>query len=150
MNHRSHDYPKQVGDIQVDHSLDDPGFKPCNENHIPQYYEFSHGLMYKGEKIKITEFFMREFRDSRDPKATGYVTIRFVVNCEGKTGRFRIQETDEQFVDRSFDKKLTGQLLNLTKKLNGWSVPSDGTRRFDYYQYLTFKLEAGRLMEILP
>ena len=37
-------YPKQVGDIAYDKVLDDTAFKPCNEERIVQYYNFSKGL----------------------------------------------------------------------------------------------------------
>lgn len=144
------EYPPQVGDIAFDSEHDDVDFKICNENQIAQYYNFGKGLQYTGEKPKINEHFFSLFKASADAEESGFVTIRFIVNCHGKTGRFRMEGMDNDFHEKSFSKETTTQLLNLTRKLDGWIVPQHDGRSFDYYQYLTFKIEGGRLIEIMP
>ena len=142
------DYPEHVGDIAFDATLDDPNFKICNEKGIAQYYNFG-GVRFKGEKPKITEHF-QNYKEIQAPGETGYITIRFIVNCEGKTGRFRIQEMDNDYKAKSFRKEIHDQLLSLTKSLDGWVIAINQGYLFDYYQYLTFKIEDGKLIEIMP
>ena len=142
-------YPEHVGDIEFNKDLDDPNFKVCDQDRVLQYYNFTKGFQYKGEKPKINEHFA-ELKTSLFKKESGYVTIRFIVNCEGKTGRFRIQQMNNDFEEKSFDKQLVDKLLQLTKALDGWIVGEYNGKIFDYYQYLTFKIEEGRLIEILP
>lgn len=142
-------YPENVGDISFDEKIDDPNFKVCNMDRIAQYFNFHEGLRYKGEKIKIVEHFKEGFKTSESINDTGYLTIRFIVNCKGETGMFRIQGMDNNYQEKQFDKTLTDQLLNLTKKLDGWIVDYK-EKTFDYHQYLTFKLENGKLLEIMP
>ena len=142
-------YPEHVGDIEFNKDLDDPNFKVCDKDRVLQYYNFTKGFQYKGEKPKINEHF-KEVKEDSFKKETGYVTIRFVVNCEGKTGRFRIQQMNSDFKEWSFDKKLVDKLLTLTKTLNEWVVGEYEGQVFDYYQYLTFKIENGKLIEIIP
>lgn len=145
-------YPLQVGDIYFDAKLDDPNFKLCYEAEVYQYYNFGKGLNYKGEKIKINEHFKAGFKPNDNVNESGYLTIRFIVNCKGETGRFRVLGMDNDYKEKVFSESLTKQLLTLTKKLDGWMVGEfDGENvAYDYYQYLTFKIEKGRLIEIMP
>lgn len=142
-------YAENVGDITFDKNLDDPNFKVCNEKQVPQYYNFGKGLQYNGEKPKIIEHF-KSFKELNGSGDTGFITIRFIVNCEGKTGRFRVQEMDNNYNSKSFHKEIRDQLLTLTESLEGWIIGSDQGHVFDYYQYLTFKIHDGKLIEIMP
>lgn len=141
-------YPLQVGDLPVDSSS--AAFKICNTEKIFQYYNFGQGLQYEGEKIEINKYFAERFQSSGD-EDTGYLTIRFVVNCEGATGNFRLESMSEQYEPKEFSRPLCDQLLSLTKEMRGWKIARDeGGNPYDYYQYLTFKLKQGQLIEILP
>jgi hypothetical protein len=139
-----------VGDISFDELKDDPSFKICNSQEIFQYYNFD-GVKYKGDKNTLrNEIFSLIKADSLN-RETGYLTIRFIVNCEGKTGMFRIQEMDAAYKATQFSDKTKNHLLSVTKRLNGWKkFEFDPGKGSDYYQYLTFKLEEGVVKEILP
>ncbi len=143
-------YPKNVGDISFDEKIDDPHFKVCHEDNVFQYYNFSKGFQYKGEKVKVNEHFQNGFKGKEKNGETGFLTIRFIVNCEGKTGRFRVQGMDTSYHAKEFSKELVNDILTLTKKLDGWIVGEIEGLKTDYYQYLTFKLENGKLIEIMP
>jgi hypothetical protein len=143
-------YPLQVGDIYFDPKLDDPNFKLCDENRMAQYYSFGKGLQYKGEKIKINEHFKVGLKVNEQRNVTGFLTIRFIVNCEGKIGRFRVEGMDNEYSQKTFSEGLTNQLMSLTKKLDGWIIGEHDGKAYDYYQYLTFKIENGILIEIMP
>jgi hypothetical protein len=108
-------YQDQVGDTKFDEKLDDPHFKTCNKV-VLQYYNFGKGLQYQGEKIKILEAF-KGFNAPNSLDDTGYVTIRFIVNCEGKTGMFRIQEMSDTYETKKFSDDAITQLLNYSRSL---------------------------------
>lgn len=143
-------YSENVGDIAFDAATDDPHFKVCDEKRIFQYYNFGKGLQYKGEKTKINEYFDQGLPPGKIEGQSGFLTLRFVVNCEGKTGRFRILGMDNDYVEKEFDKDLVVRYLSLAAKMDGWIPGEDGAHKFDYYQYLTFKLKDGQLIEIMP
>ena len=143
-------YPEQVGDIAFDPDLDDPDFKICDEKQVLQYYNFGKGVQYKGEKLKITEHFLEIHERSRLPEDSGYLTIRFIVNCEGQTGRFRVTGMDNDYNEREFSDKTVEYLLARTKIMDGWIPGELDGRKYDYYQYLTFKLEDGGVIQVLP
>ncbi|MCX8491860.1 MAG: hypothetical protein ORN54_12415 [Cyclobacteriaceae bacterium] len=142
-------YPDHVGDIAFDEKMDDPNFKICVSGGIPQYYEFGKSLQYQGEKPTLDKHF-EILKQNETTAESGYITIRFIVNCEGKTGRYRIEEMNNEYQSMSFDKKLVEKILVLTKELSGWVVGGNPEHPVDYYQYLTFKIEGGKLIEIMP
>ena len=143
-------YPKFVGDIQFDAKLDHADFKKCGEgqDYSFQYY-YSDTFQYKGEKIAIINEFEKQ-NISGEKSSNGYIIIRFLVNCEGKTGMFRMQKLDSNYKETPSDEKLGEQLLNFTKSLKGWIPKKIETKPVDYYQYLNFKLQDGKIVEILP
>lgn len=145
------DYAAQVGDIVFESDVDDPNFQACDEERVFQYYNFGNGVQYKGEKPKIEEHFFNGLKVKGDTRAdNGFLTIRFVVNCRGETGRFRMQGMDNDYNAKEFSPALSNALLSLTKELDGWIVPEHEGVSYDYYQYLTFKIENGALIEIMP
>ena len=142
-------YPQQVGDSKFDQNIDDPAFRVCNQDTVLQYYNFGKGLQYKGEKIEIEEHF-NQLKITKLSTESGFITIRFIVNCEGKTGRYRVQEMDKTYAEKKFSKEFTARYLKLTMQLSGWEVGELEGKVYDYYQYLTFKIEDGQLKEIMP
>lgn len=109
-------YIGNVGDTVFDSELDDPSFVVCDPDNIFQYYNFGKGLQYKGEKSAIIEHFKRASTMKYLEGETGFVTIRFVVNCNGKTGWFRVQQMNYGYQERKFKKKIIDNLLAETKK----------------------------------
>ena len=142
-------YPKNVGDIQPDSVLDGASFRVCRENNIPQYYSIQSG--YEGEKPAIERYFKENFRKNKAwNKENGYLTVRFVVNCNGQTGRFRLLEMDADYHPKKFPESLSTHLLELCKKMDGWLPGKSENIPYDYYQYLTFTLEKGEIIRITP
>lgn len=142
-------YPAHVGDIEFDKKLDGSDFKKCFVDFSSfQYYNFD-GFQYKGEKIEI-EKKLETLNLKSDESSNGYITIRFVVNCEGKPGMFRVQQMNEDYKEIEFDKTFTDQLLEFTKSLKDWIPQEYLGIKINYYQYLTYKITNGKVSEILP
>lgn len=139
-----------VGEIIFDKSIDDTKFKVCDEKQILEYYNFAKGFQYNNEKFTLIKIFKDELQLKNSFVESGYITIRFIVNCKGKTGRFRIQEMDLDYKPKKFKSNLSKSILKITEKLNGWEIGKFENTAFDYYQYLTFKIVNGKLIEIKP
>ncbi len=143
-------YLRWVGDIEADAEIDGDVFELCySEARVKQYFNFSQGLQYEGEKLAIDEVFRQEYQ-AVDVPQSGWIRIRFIVNCKGESGRFRLTASDPQYQAQDFDPLVTDQLLSITQSLKGWKPLPDREDPRDYYQYLTFKIENGALKEILP
>ncbi len=143
-------YPRWIGDITFDPELDKADFEICGgEENVKQYFNFTQGLQYDGEKRAILNFFQANYSPIESDNS-GLVRIRFLVNCKGETDRFRIISMNDNYEETAFDADITDQLLNLIRQLNGWKIMPTSEEPEDYYQYLIFKIQDGKLIEILP
>jgi lysyl-tRNA synthetase class I len=96
---------------------------------------------------------VKQIRDQYEAvknKQSGYIRIRFIVNCNGETGRFRVIQANEQYQEQAFDESITNQLLTIVKSLDGWNTQKGKENPEDYYQYLVFKMKNGEIIEIMP
>lgn len=143
-------YLRWVGDAEFNPALDAHDFVLCNgEEWVKQYFHSNQGLLYEGEKKALQDQIMQAYVPIKTDQS-GWIRIRFIVNCNGETGRFRVISSDQHYQEQVFDKRITDQLLRITKSLDGWMVFSENEKPQDYYQYLIFKIERGNLIELLP
>jgi hypothetical protein len=142
---------QQVGDIHFSAALDDPAFVVCDTQWVFQYYNT--GSWYKEHKRSIEQYFREHYNSptiADSTTQTGYITIRFVINCQGHTGWFRLSEMDSGYHAFHFDPRISGQLLDETKTLEGWKPAVYRNKTYDSYQYITFKLKRGHIECLLP
>ena len=143
-------YLRHVGDIPFDARYDDPAFKPCHEDLAAQYYGFGKGLQYQGEKAAVIRIFQNKYEKGSATNESGYITIRFIVNCKGETGRFRMQQMDQNYDDKVFSETISKQIMDITQSLDGWNPGEYQDRTYDYYQHLTFKIIDSEIASIIP
>lgn len=145
------DYLRWVGDIEQNDQIDKLDFKVCNgDNRVLQYFNLGEGPVYKGEKSRIINAFKSKYKSVNDKRENGLIRIRFIVNCEGKAGRFRVLQSDYNYQETEFDKEIVSQLMTITKGIEDWAVFKRNEATVDYYMYLIFKIKDGQLTEILP
>ena len=137
-----------VGDSPFDPAIDDPRFQLNDSTRVFQYYNsnswwLDHKDAYRDLFIKATHEW------TADPTQSGWLTIRFIVNTAGQTGRFRIYEMDSLYASFHFDPRLVAGLL-ATVKTAHWEPAHYHGKVYDTYQYVTFHLERGRLVDIMP
>ncbi|WP_212005250.1 hypothetical protein [Chitinophaga sp. HK235] len=138
-----------VGDIPFDSLRDDPGFKVCHPDIVFQYYNTPY--YYKQHKKEICSEILRQYKPARELAGqNGFVTIRFMINCEGQTGRFRLYCIDENYQPSTFHPALTNQLMEIVKNLKGWQPSLYKGKTYDTYQYLTFHIQQGNIITISP
>lgn len=142
---------RYVDDIVHDSQRDAEGFELCHgDANVIQYFNDGRGLEYEGGKPAIVDAVQRAYDPSKAAKESGLVRVRFIVNCKGESGRFRLLGMDEQYQEKVFSTSITDQLIAITKGLDGWKVKQLNDKARDYYQYLIFKLEKGSIVKILP
>lgn len=142
-------FPENVGDIPFDSLQDDPAFIVCNPKQVLQYYNTN--AYYKDHKKEITKYLLDNFstQDSFQDQH-GFLTIRFIINCNGNTGRFRIFGIDNNYQPIHFKEALSQQLLRLIKQLSGWQPAVYKEKVYDSYQYITFRIRNGKIISISP
>jgi len=144
-------FPPQVGDTRYVAQLDDSAFHLCRPGFSLQYYNTR--SWFKDHKRDIEQYFHERYKAPQGRNAgkqTGWLTIRFIINCEGRTGWFRLSGIDSEYQPFHFSQKVSAQLLTLTKALQGWQPATYNNKIYDSYQYVTFKLKKGAIECILP
>lgn len=142
---------QNVGDIDYLPFVDDARFETGKYVNLPQYYEVKGG--YEGGRKHILREFKKKFNDESviiGKQDSGYITIRFVISHEGKSGRFRILQINKGFKPTSFNIFSLRKLYDFTKGLKAWRRVSFEGRKTGYYQYLTFVIDHGKVVDILP
>lgn len=81
---------------------------------------------------------------------TGTIRVRFVVNCEGKTGRFEVRAMDENYVALKTLPQEANQLLEITKNLGPWKAGRRFDRNVDSYYFIAYKMKNGKVVDLLP
>ncbi|RAJ76750.1 hypothetical protein CLV59_108271 [Chitinophaga dinghuensis] len=138
-----------VGDIPFDKTLDDSTFHVCEPGKTFQYY--NEKGYYLRHKPLITKFILDKYKFNPGfENQNGYITIRFVINCEGHTGRFRIKCIDEQMHPATFPDSITHQLLEALKQYKDWQPMEYEHQTHDSYQYITFHIRKGKIITISP
>ncbi|MCF6404875.1 hypothetical protein L3C95_18390 [Chitinophaga filiformis] len=142
-------FPDNVGDIPFDSLQDDPGFVVCNPKQVFQYYNTA--SYYKDHKKEIVKYLLDNFSTQNDfQDQNGFLTIRFIINCNGNTGRFRLLEMDSNYQPIHFKEALSQHLLKLVKQLSGWQPAVYKDKVYDSYQYITFHIRNGKIISISP
>lgn len=144
-------YPRWIGDIGHNNAQDEEGFAPCNgEDAVFQYFNLADEPAFNGEKNLLVEYFKTQYETAPGQNQNGMIRIRFMVNCKGKAGRFRMIQSDNNYQEFSFAPEVTQQLMNLTKGIDRWKILYREESPLDYYFYLIFKIRDGQIEEILP
>ncbi len=134
-----------IEDLEFDPKVDDPGFLLCDESNIR--LEYGMGTDVRRERIALKEFFLDFYTSGHLYRhVSGYVRIRYIVNCKGLTGRFRVNHFDKDYRPADFGKLISMQFVNQLYQFDGWSAAR--TQSVDAYDHLTFQFEQGRLINI--
>lgn len=142
-------FPDNVGDTPFDSLRDDPGFVVCNEKMVFQYYNTA--SYYKDHKNAIVKYILDRYRPQESfADQTGYLTVKFIINCNGETGRFRLFEIDSSYQPTHFKEALSAHLLELVKQLRDWKPAVYKGKIYDSYQYITFRIRNGKIISISP
>ena len=122
-----------------------------NQKTYPYYHpELKyHGGFWEIKNHFNTKYTEKEFVNIENN--SGVVTIQFVVNCDGKTGRFETQSCDLNYTEKEVNAAIVKHLLSLTKELKNWTVALDESNlKVNSHAFLSFRIENGKITEILP
>ena len=148
--------PEQVVLSSVDFELPNTQdyFNLCQEVLIPEYYYYGVGTRYPGGLQAILRAVNSSYQKPDEvADETGWLRIRFVVNCEGEKGRYKVQGMGPDYQFKSFHPEIVKQLLLFIDQMEGW-IPGrhiyGQPGNMDNNKHLTFKLKAGEILEVLP
>lgn len=129
------------------YAMDSTECKLCaNLTNIHQYYSVH--VKYPLSSEAITQWANDKINPLQD--ISGYITVRFIVNCKGEKNCFHIYQTDKEFKTVNFGNEITDKFLDFVKAMKDWPIGIVKTQAVDYYAYLTFKLNDGKIENIIP
>lgn len=128
-------------------------FVLCGDQLTHPYYHPE--LRYTGGFWEIKNHFQTNYQESKYTNLennSGVVTIQFVVNCAGKTGKFVTQSCDLNYSENQVNSLIVDDLLHLTKELTNWiAAKDDDTKvKVNSHTFLSFRVVNGKITEILP
>lgn len=123
-------------------------FIVCNEDNIFQYYNPQKATYSKG-KYGIRKFILSNYKN-KSYTDSGYLNIRFIINCKGEAGRYTIHQNNLDLQSKTFNNDLKNQLFNLTTQLKQWNPNFIQDEYRDSYMYISYRIENGEITEILP
>lgn len=148
---KQHDI-KRTGYIDPEKRIDkENDFSTCGPIElIVDYYNSQPDAGYPGRKKALWEIMNAQIDKNKLHNESGYLTFRFVINCNGETGRFITEESNLDFIKKEFNQETVDHLYKIVKELKGWEAPFLRGELRDTYIYLTFKLKDGEIIELLP
>ena len=130
---------------------DDSDFKICNhEREIADYYWSNPDARYSEGKRAMLDTIYAHVDESKLVGPNGKLVFRFVVNCEGKAGRFVAEGFDLDYQRTDFNQETVDHLFGILQKLEKWEPVLFGDELQDAYFYITFNIENGEIVDILP
>jgi len=141
---------RAIGDISFQSELgDNPNLKLCPNDRVYQYY--SVGTSYKGERGGLRSEIFNQLKtlENNDSTFSGYITARFLVNCEGQVGRIRVKSTDSNFKECSISTASNSLIIRSIKKIACFNPgKSTNGKTVNSYFQINFIIEKGRITDV--
>ena len=144
------DYQDHVGLIVEPEESGNSDFSPCFQEKIFPYYYGRSGAEYAKGKDVLRNYFREHYKNFGNTHESGFITFRFIINCEGQAGNYEIRQVGLDFKKKSFNKETVDHLFSLVRKLQDWKTVEFFGDKYDCFYHLTFKISNGELLEILP
>jgi len=129
-----------------DHTQFQPCFHPAKIN---DYYN-GNDSGFKGGKGRLWALLNDKLNPLKIEGESGYLTFRFVVNCNGEAGWFVTEEAGMDYQKKQFSDKCRNHLYDILKAEKEWNNLKIGHEDRDAYTYITFKIKNGEIIELLP
>lgn len=132
--------------------------KVCEPTYLLEYYTFHS----RGEGMKTTDMknsksssqILNEwnsvFKKPEKFNQSGFLTVRFVVNCQLETCCYNIYSMDENYQPVACDESVKTQLIAFIKNLNGWKTGKYDSKATNYFYYLNFVIKNGEFKRVSP
>ena len=90
-------------------------------------------------------------RGNRKFSGSGYITFRFLIDCAGfRQPMTQVLQTDTKYAPTHFRPELVSELYAFLKTLKDWRAATHNNVSFSYFTYLTFKINNGKVVAVIP
>lgn len=143
---------KRIGYIDPKEVIDqNTAFTLCDDQRkIVDYYNGSPRVEFAEKKRVMLNILFSKIDSEKLFNESGFLTFRFVVNCRGEAGWFITEQADLNYQEKQFAKETVDHLYKLIAELKTWSPCVINQEPRDAYFYITFRMENGKILDILP
>ncbi len=143
-------YKHYVGYIDQDKALLNDTYKLCDKGGLMHTYSSASLKAYTGSKRQFRNAVNTEFNNITSYNDSGYLNFRFLVNCEGNAGWFEIIEMDLDLKETPLNDSMVDDLFKFTSNSKHWDIISYNETARNYYMYISYRIENGKVTEIIP
>jgi hypothetical protein len=122
--------------------------KLCKPEYRPEYWHLS--AKNTKSSAQILKEWKSVFVKPDGFNQSGFLTIRFIVNCHLTLCCFHVYEMDENYQNIKFNDNVKAQLMSFVKKLNGWKSVEYKGAPTNYRYYLNFVIKNGEFKSVSP
>jgi len=142
-------YKNYIGYIAQEKALLNDVYTLCEDGDIYHTYNGAGLEGYNGTKrqfrINLTENYTgNTFNDS------GYLNFRFLVNCDGNPGWFEIIQMNLNLEEKELNPKMVDSLFSFSALPKNWAQLEFQEEPGNYYMYVSYRIENGKVVEIIP
>ena len=140
---RNHD----LSYIPYDADLDNPDYIVCDSTRIGSG---RNRLQYPGGNKQLREVIQDQYQyQSAYAAYNGYIMIRFLVNCEGTSGRYRVEALNLDFSRAEAPPGLVNHTKEIIKNLDAWVKVKNPNGKEEYSKFINLKIENGQIQHVL-
>lgn len=145
---KSKKYTRAIGYLEPDNRDFTEDFKKCSDTLPIGFYHSAAPHVYKGSKRTFVKYIQENYKN-QGFSDSGFLNLRFLINCRGDIGDMEVNELDNDFLPSDLNDAMVEQLINLSVNEQNWRLPNID-KPYDVYMYLIYKIENGDITEILP
>ena len=140
-------YPDHIGYLDASNPDMDMEINRCNPELLPVgFYSSAFEVAFSANPSTFKKVIKQEFNDRYDYDDSGFLIIRFIIDCNGYIGDYEVNSLDKDYKRTAFSKDLVNTLVELCLDKQHWK----GRENIDTYMYLILKIQNGQVLEIIP
>lgn len=139
----------KIGSIQYDSSRDSINFHLCDEYNISEYYQVS--STYVDGLYGIRKDIQKHIEVIEDSFliGNGILVIRFILNCRGELGRFRVKKFDSRMKLQIVSENFRRKIFNIFKNMNRWLPGEYDKKKYDVYVQFKLRFKGNKCVDIM-
>ena len=144
-------FKNYIGYIDQEKALLNNTYTLCNDGELAYIFSSVKSKAFVGSSRQYKKTILSEYKNN-NYSDSGYLNFRFLVNCEGNAGWFEIIELNLDLEEQKLNPDLVKDLLNFTSESKHWNILNytKTGEAYNYYNYVSYRLENGKITEIIP
>ena len=133
--------------IPFDPEYDEVNYEICDSARINSG---RNRIQYKGGSEKLSADILSNYVIKEEYKNfTGFIIIRFLVNCHGLSGRYRAQALHLDFSHSTAPSDLLENVVDIVSGLQQWTRRPGDDPTNEYSKFINLKFENGEIQNVL-